>query len=139
MAPCALSPAVVTFLRENIVSYDDLEILLLMQRRREPWSSEALAAEVHMHVSTVEKALERLQQRDLLESRRLGQRAAYRFNPQDPLTTEQVKAVERAYDTDRIGVMNAMNANAMDRIRNQALHVFAHAFVVVGKKGRNDG
>lgn len=126
------------FLRENIASYEHLEILLLLRRRAgETLSSESVAMELRVPDSAAAEALDHLVALNLLEVRPGAASRCFRYAPGSPSRAATVDNLAYAYDVDRLGVMHQMNTNAIERVRNRALHIFADAFVVGQKKDKN--
>lgn len=91
-----------------------------------------------MRTFIIEEAIEHLRRRGLVDVPPGAERDSYRYAPYKPELGKVVDALARAYDEDRLGVMNLMNVNAIERVRNQALRTFAEAFVV-GRKKNGDG
>ena len=125
-------------LHEQIESYEQLEVLLLLRRERyEEWAIERLAARLHVRAELIETALARLEAGGLIEAAGAGpSRFAYR--PASSGLDAAVGRLERAYAERPILIIQLMSANAIERLRTAALHTFADAFVL-SKKGGDRG
>jgi hypothetical protein len=127
------------FLREHIESYEHLEILLLFQAHPEKsWSSNSVAAELHVPGTIAEEAL-RFLCREALLGVEVGARAIrFKYAPRSPELAAQVKGLLRAYSEQRIEIMTLMTANAVERLRTSALRKFSDSFLL-GRKKNDDG
>lgn len=134
-----ISDKVRNFLRDHITSYEHLEVLLLLRRRADQrWSAEAVATELRVSADAAEDALAHLCGCSLLEVHRQDTPRSFSYGPGGPDLAATVDELARGYDLDRLGVMNLMNAHAIERVRDHALHMFADAFVL-GRKKDKDG
>lgn len=133
MAGHAPIPAEVrAFLRDHIPSYDQLAVLLLLHHRADAiWTTHTIATELRTSPEVVHDALARLRATGLIEAMPAG---TFRFPPGPSAIATLVDQLAQLHDRDRLGVMNLMNSNAIERVRNRALHTFADAFVLRRKK-----
>ena len=126
------------FLRENDVSYEQLEVLLLLRSRPvEAWEPEALATTLKLPEEGALEALEHLCQRGLLEQLSTPGRRSFRYCPGSADIAERIDRLAQEYDSNRLAVISLMNTNAVDRVRTRAMHLFADAFVLGRKKDGN--
>jgi hypothetical protein len=124
-------------LHEHIESYEHLETLLLLRRERyEQWTSEGLAARLHVRPELIEAALASLKASGLVEATAVvPERFTYR--PASSGLEAAVGRLEREYAERPILIIQLMSANAIERLRTAALHTFADSFVLNKKdKGR---
>jgi DNA-binding transcriptional regulator LsrR (DeoR family) len=124
-------------LHGHIESYEQLETLLLLRREHhEAWTTEGLAARLHVRAELVERALARLKASGLVEATGTAPtRFAYR--PTSSGLDAAAGRLEREYAERPILIIQLMSANALGRLRTAALHTFADAFVL--KKDKKDG
>lgn len=134
MAGEPLSDELRSFLRENVHSYEELEILLLLTQRREGrWSVDSVAAELRLPEAMVSAALTTLHARGLVQCTNEPPRKFWYDSAAvtcDPVLT----SLAAAYTTRRFAVVEVMSANALSRLRSSALRTFAEAFRIRGPK-----
>ncbi len=124
-----------TFLRENIESYEHLEILVQLLRSRErTWTLEQVAQELRLAPGPTLAALQYLTARGLLVE---SARGTYSYAPRVEALDRAAVALVQAYDRDRLEIMKLMNAHAVERLRSSILRTFAEAFRMRGP--RSDG
>jgi len=122
------------FIASHIENYEQLEVLLLLNRRRQSVSAAAVAAELKLEESEVGQALRALESRHLLadDDAYLARRGIYATGF---LVSDQgVELLARAYDEHRIKLIQLMNANALERAKMIALRKFAEGFRLGGSK-----
>lgn len=117
------------FLAKNIASYEHLELLLFL-RKSGPATADAMASAARIPPSFVDEALLHLVKRGLIHKEGMN----FSFAPSENGVAAVVDSLALIYDDDRLAIMNVMNANAIERVRNQALYVLADAFIVGRKK-----
>jgi predicted ArsR family transcriptional regulator len=124
-------------IHEHIESYEHLETLLLLRRERHgQWTSESLAARLHVRPELIEAALASLKASGLVEATGAAP-ARFAYRAASPGLDEAVGRLEREYAERPILVIQLMSANSIERLRTAALHTFADAFVLNKKdKGR---
>ena len=136
--PAEASAELQAFLRDKILSYEQLETLLLLRSRPdEAFSRGSVAAALHVPEETVAEVLDHLHSQNLLDVR-VGPETLYRYSPQNAVLVVVVDELAASYNHNRLTVMNLMNANALERVRTRALNTFASAFVL-GRKKDGDG
>lgn len=118
------------FLGEHVSSFEKLEVLLFFVR--EPggaWSMSDVAAAVHFTEEVTDHALVHLcDTGGLLEPvPGSGEARAYRLS-QSKDTQRLLERLRRAYDEDRVSVIQIMTSNAIERARSVAAQRLANAF-----------
>ena len=137
MAADSLPAQVQDFLRDRLRSFEELEtVRLLRAERAEWWNADAVAAKLKLPTSLADDALESLLGKGLLVARVQGGIKLYRYDSVEPALDALVAQTMASYDEDRIGVMQVMSSNAVERVRGGVIRTFADAFLV-GRK--NDG
>lgn len=127
-----------SFLRDHLTSFECLELLLLLHRRIEPASADALARQTGIAVELVLAALLQLESSQLVR-RSATEPPAFRFAPATAELTRAVDDLESVYRDQRAAVMSEMSINAIGRIRSGTLRAFSDAFVFGKKKRYPDG
>jgi len=122
------------FIASHIENYEQLEVLLLLNRRRQSVSAAAVAAELKLEESEVGQALRALESRHLLADDDAGLGKMFRFSPKTAELLQGVELLARAYDEHRIKLIQLMNANALERAKMIALRKFAEGFRLGGSK-----
>jgi len=114
------------FLREHVSSFEELESLLFFARApRRAWTLLEVSAALKLADDMTEAALSGL----LAFVTRAGEgsTALYSYAPRaglEPL----VECLRRAYDEERLTIVQIMSANALQRVRNAAARQLADAF-----------
>ena len=135
MSEAPALPADVQGLLNRVDSYEQLEALLFLRSRpSQALTAKEVAAELGASPDEVERALMRLHAMGLLATAVGEMRAHYRFEPADAGSREAVDHLAEAYSESRLEVMRTMTANAIDRLRTDAVRAFADAFVLGRKK-----
>lgn len=128
MADSRVPADVQSLLLDQLESLDQLEILLLLQRRSlEDWSPQQVADELQMRASVVEEELLVLAERGLLAVVGTAEESRFRYGS---VSTELARGVERLAETyaeQRVEVMRLMTAHAIQRLREDALGMFSSA------------
>lgn len=124
----ALSPFVQQLLGERIEGYGQLEVLLLLQRSApRSWTAEEAGAETKLPVDQTEEALASLV-KVRLAGRSSDDPPRYGLVPQEEELQAGILELARAWEGNRLEVIEVMNAQAMTRMRNSALRTFSDAF-----------
>jgi predicted transcriptional regulator len=127
------------FLHEYFESLEQLEILVLLQRRPEhAWSTLEVAEGLRVRDSVAEEELRRLCDRGLLVSTASTSSTRYRYGPISPTLDGMTQRLLENYGAQRVSIMRLMTANAIQRMRAGALGVFSNAFVF-RKREKPDG
>jgi DNA-binding IclR family transcriptional regulator len=107
------------FLFDNVATYDDLEVLLLLQRRPElDWTVNAAAELLGLSTDACQQALETLAAKGLAA---IGGSFTFRYAPASKELAASAQQLQRAYVDDRFAIIQLMTTNAMDRVRAAAL------------------
>lgn len=123
-------------LRERIETFEELEILLVLYANTAgEWTAEAVAQRLGAATSDVAEALEHLRRAELVSSEQQGETTVFRYRPGSPALDTTVALLAAHHGHDRLDVIRALNANAIERVRTGAIRAFADAFVV--KPGNN--
>lgn len=118
------------FLRDHVSSFEELEALLFFMRApRRPWSCADVALAIRLQDDLVQSALEALVAADgiLERTAQAGKDQAFRYSPPAELDPVLAK-LQRAYDEQRLRIVQIMSSNAMDRVRSSAARRLADAF-----------
>ncbi len=136
MSGSSLTPDIDRFLFTFVHSYEELEALLLLQRdASRPWTSGDVARALSIDGANARIALQRLVQDGVVEETtvRGSPHTCYR-GPREAFRA-LVSALSDAFEHHKIDVIAAMNRNALERMRTDALRVFADAFVIRRRDG----
>jgi DNA-binding transcriptional ArsR family regulator len=137
MTSTQVSDDVRAFLREHIESYEQLEVLLLLQRESlHPWTADSLGVRLHVAPSVLGEALISLRGRRLVESSFDGGEEHYRLAA-DVAGNETLGRVATLYASHAVEIIKLMSAHSIERIRTAALRAFADAFVF--RKDKRNG
>jgi hypothetical protein len=132
-----LTAEIEAFLREHIESFEELEVLLLVHERSEvAWTNQEVAAELRIGAEATQRALRRLLEIELVEQ--VSPEPRYRYNPSAPQAW-RADETAKAYQADRLAILNALSKQAIERIRMSAARTFADAFRLGGKRRKEDG
>ena len=111
------------FLIEHVATYDELEVLLcLLRRRDEELQPSCLASALGIPEADCLLALEKLFARGL--AGRSADGKAFRFSPATDTLAHGVLALDRAYHLSPVSVIRSMSENAMQRLRSSAARAF---------------
>jgi hypothetical protein len=126
-------------LRERIASFEQLEILLLLFRRRDQtWTSEAVYKELGIPPSHASDGLDHLVRGNLVDVRVGGASLLFRFNPGTPELERGVAELQQTFAERPVDVLRLLSEFAVQRVRTSAMKMFADAFVI-GKRRKSDG
>ena len=132
-----VSDEVRAFLRDNIDSFESLELLLLLRRERTAWTAEELCRRLGTRAALIDDALASLGRARLVKTFDCDALALYSYADADSARDAVVGSLERAYRDESMEVMRLMSTYAIERLRTGALRAFADAFVF--RKGRGRG
>lgn len=121
--------AVRAFLRDDIDSFESLEVLLLLHRERTAWTADELCRRFEIRAPVIDDALASLVRARLVSATGQNVLGSYRYADGDSARDALVASLERAYRDEPIQIMRLMSANAIERLRNGAIRAFADAFV----------
>jgi hypothetical protein len=126
--PSRVSERVRVFLREHVPEFEQLEVLLLAVRERDrEWTAEEAALRLGLPADVAREALEHLREHGLLDGR-------CRYAPSLEGAAEAVAELQGTYETNRLGIVQVMSANALERLRTSTIRTFADAFRLRGDK-----
>ncbi len=93
-----------TFIVRHLTSGAQLEVLLLLHRRRErPWSTAAVGRELRIDAEQAAWSLDRLTRDGLLSG---GEESGYRFEPRARRKASAVDALAAVYPTYRVAIIS---------------------------------
>ncbi|MEP7247010.1 MAG: hypothetical protein ABI885_25460 [Gammaproteobacteria bacterium] len=135
MTADSLPAAVHTLLREHVMSFEQLEIILLLHRQpRQGWSATEISEDRRIPLELVADALTGLETSKLI--RRIGNAGErVQLSPAEPATADAVRALALAYQDQHASVMSSMSMNAIERIRSRTLRAFSDSFVFGKRNG----
>jgi hypothetical protein len=108
------------FLFDNVTTYDELDVLLLLQGQSElDWTIITVAQALDLPTDPCRVALENLAAHGLLVL--VGNRATFRYAPVNRELNVAAEQLQRAYRNDRFAIVQLMTSNALDRVRAAAL------------------
>lgn len=114
-------------LNERVHSYEELDVLLLLQRvHSQCWTSEGVAGELKISEDSAASALERLQAKGLLGS---GPRAgSFRYQPSSPDLDAAVMNLARLHSEKRFAIVESMSRHALERMRHSVRNALVAGF-----------
>lgn len=125
-----------TLLRNQIESYEELELLIYLYRHPdEDHSIGSLMERLHLSGPAIHSALAALVSADLVV-KASSEFPYYRFAPRTPALHRSVADLANAYSERLIEIVKLMSANAIERVRTKALRTFADAFILRKDKDR---
>jgi hypothetical protein len=128
-----LPEAVRALLHDQLKSFEELEVLLLVRARPlERWTVESASSAVHLDPALVAQALAGLEASGLVA--RVVADATYQYRPLTPVLAAAVEGLAKAYREQHAAVMSQMSINAIERIRSGPLRVFADSFLFRKRK-----
>ena len=99
-----LSPELRAFLYSCIDAIEQLEMLVLLRRSGQPWTTRAVAAELGLTDVQTRAYLETLTARGLLAAK-AGNEVTYKFEPRSPELTRYAALLADAFATSRSAVL----------------------------------
>jgi hypothetical protein len=134
MPQSTVSEDVKRLLAEHIESYEELEALLcLWGTTARAWTIDDLAQALKISAESAAAAVTRLVEQKLITRRPADVPTFACASGQDELH-RTIQRLAKAYEEERLAVIQLMNANAIERVRTAAMRTFADAFLVGGKK-----
>jgi hypothetical protein len=123
------------FVEKYVQSYEQLEVLLLLCRRRDvSWTPTTVGEAVRISTLLAAKALDDLCRDRLVDQLQMGRQSSYTFRPASSRLAATIEALLKEYDDNPLNVIHLMNEKALDRVRSAAARTFADAFVLDPKK-----
>ena len=135
MSTRELPEEVLRFLDAHIDAYEQLEVLLLLQRTGEGLASSEVATAVGIELELAQEAAQHLVDHGLL--RRAHPSRILEFAPSRPEDARIVDLLVRIYAEDRILLIRTMTTASLERLRRSSLRTFAEAFRL--RRPRDDG
>jgi hypothetical protein len=111
-------------LTEHVSSFERLEVLLLLESRREHWTMDEIAGELRLSVTLIAPACDSLVVGRLLFRETTGE---LRFAPAQELVPV-CELLQRRYREDPLAVVRVISDLALERLRSSAARAFADAF-----------
>jgi hypothetical protein len=122
-----LSGPVRLFMREHMISFERLEVLMLLCRSEtQDWSPEQVTRQLNIAPELASEALVGLEASGLVQ--RSSDASVFRFAPATPALAAMVNELSDAYREHSAAVMSAMSIDAIERIRSGPMRAFADAF-----------
>ncbi|HEY2407476.1 MAG TPA: hypothetical protein VGI10_15805 [Polyangiaceae bacterium] len=123
-----------SFLVENIETYEELELLVLLRGESQGSQSvEQMALQLSIPEQLALDALDALVARGLLVANS-GAKGRYQYAPGNPALHRGAGVLYDEYKRNRLHVIHLMTANAIERLRSSTLRTFADCFRVRGPK-----
>lgn len=119
------------FLSDHVSGFEELEVLLFFVRApRRAWKLVDVADALNLPTEVLETALSQLATAGTPIAATTDATTAattYRYTPDGP-AERLLQALARAYEEQRLTVLQIMSANAMERVRSMAARRLADAF-----------
>jgi hypothetical protein len=119
------------FLSDHVSGFEELEVLLFFVRApRQAWNLADVAGALNVSPEMVEATLRQLTTAGAPITPIAAATTAattYRYTP-NVQTERLLEGLARAYDEQRLTVLQIMSSNAMDRVRSMAARRLADAF-----------
>lgn len=126
-------------LSQDIQTFEQLEALLLL--RTDPttvWGVAEVGARLNVSDEIALEALESLATTGLVEATGSKASRGFRYSPANRTLDDITARLASAYEQSRFEVLRLMSRNAVDRLRSSAIRTFANAFILKGKKDKED-
>jgi hypothetical protein len=135
MSSDRLPEIVDALLRECVYTFDELEVLLLLQqdRARERRLAD-IAAAVRLGEPEAAAVLAALVDRQLVSNRVEGGSPGYTLAAGRPDRDQALAALAAVAAESRLGIIRVMNANAVERLRTKAARAFSDAFLMRNRR-----
>ena len=133
MSRTPFSEALQRLLRDNLTSFEQLEIVLLL--RRDPaieWTPTMLCEQLSIPQELIEGALVGLEAGGLVCRTASG--TSFRYSPSSSTMAAAIDELEQAHLHHRAALLSTMSVNAIARIRSGPMRAFADAFIMNKKK-----
>jgi hypothetical protein len=126
MTPNQIPPDVRDFVRREIKSLFQLEVLLLLHRKPErTWTLKEISQELGIDPEITETQVTRLEELGLIQIAQTTP-TSYVYGPQDQNDAITIDRLAKAYDQQRVGVFSLILSESNNRIRR-----FAEAFRLI--------
>lgn len=118
-------------LRTRIETYEQIEILRILQRNPErQWSDAELGEQTHVALSLVETAIESLRSAGLVQRSPAAGGERSQYSPVTPEIRSSAEKLLMEYQERPLRIIQLITAHAIERVRTAALRAFADAFVL---------
>jgi predicted DNA-binding transcriptional regulator len=118
----------IAFLRENITSVEELEILLLMSSERSSaWTAKSINVSIQSSVRSIEARLQSLERRGFVRQEEKGW---FSYCPRDETISTRTEELLAAYSSRRVQVIEALYSAETGNLKQ-----FANAFSWKKKNG----
>jgi hypothetical protein len=125
-----LPESVLTLLRDHVTSFEQLEVLLLLQAHpHDDWTAAAVSERTRIPTDLVDHALAGFSGGGLIEQVREAP-PAYCFAPRENRLRQAAADLAAAYRDRHALVMSTLSMNAIERIRSGTLRAFSDAFLL---------
>jgi hypothetical protein len=122
------------FLFAHVESYEQLTVLLLLYRSDDARTVTLIASELKVDARETKFVVDRLVASKLVTLETKGEAVLYRYSPGSQDLALQVQALAAAYEDNQVRLVELMTANAIERMRTNALRAFADGFRWRGSK-----
>jgi DNA-binding transcriptional ArsR family regulator len=130
-----MDDAVRSLLETHIDSFEGLEALLLLRRRRGlPMALESVHSGIRIPTRDLDAALLRLERAGLVTSRKEANTTVYTYEPKSQALSDAVERLAAAYADSPVEIARLLSVKAIERVRSEAAQLFADAFVLGRKK-----
>ncbi len=129
-----LTAEVRDFVLQHVENYEQLEVLLLLCRKRDAgWTPQTVGESLRISTLVAAKALDDLCRGRLVDRLDVGRGSSYIFRPASTRMASAVELLLRSYDDNPLDIIHLMNSNALGRVRSAAARTFADAFIIEPK------
>jgi hypothetical protein len=130
-----LPDSVQLLLRDHVTTFEQLEILVILQAHpHDHWTGAAVGERARIPADLADRALAEFSGSGLVEQVRENP-ATYCFAPRTANLRQAAADLAIAYRDQRALVMSTMSVNAIERIRSGTLRAFSDAFLLRRKDG----
>ena len=112
--------AYLRLLESHIQSIEEVDVIIAVRASATPPTVPVLARQLDMPEGEIASAIDRLTQTGLAQRDGDG----YVIGPANPATNAGLRELSRLVETDRLGVVNQLSANAIARLRSSAMRAF---------------
>jgi hypothetical protein len=129
-----LPEAVQRLILERLHSVEELEALLLVHSdAARAWTVKDVSTALRINVTMANSALASLAARQLCVTMQ-DPEPAVKLDQRDPALIAAVAELAQSYEQQRVEILVFISRAAITRVRNGALHTFAEAFRISGRK-----
>jgi hypothetical protein len=133
-----LPEVVQRLIREQVRTYEALEMVLLLHRTPERrWRLGEIAEAVRLSEESTAAVLSDLEKQQLIVASGGAGKPMYRLQAERPEVAAAVSALARAWDDHRLAIIKLLNATALERLRTGAARALSDAFLF--NRDKKDG